>query len=53
MTESLALRVEEIKQLAARLETGEVSWESCRGYSVDEELSSFINLTTAGEFTYE
>lgn len=52
MTNTMTVRINEMKRLALLLEQGEVSWEACCGYS-NEELDSFLNLTTMSEFTYE
>jgi hypothetical protein len=50
MTKSLALRVEDLKQLAEELEiNGAEYWES--GYSVADD--PFLTLTTVSEFQYE
>jgi hypothetical protein len=49
MTKSLALLVQDMKQLAVELEeTGALCWDG--GYIVKDD--PFLNLTTASEFKY-
>lgn len=50
MKKSLVEKVEEMRKFAAELEQGLTTWENACGYSNNEELLSFLNLPTEGEY---
>ena len=45
MTRGLEMRLEEMKRFAAELEQGTITWENACGYSNNDELLPFLNLT--------
>lgn len=47
---SLAQKVEEMQMFAAQLEQGLTTWDNACGYDINEELLSFLNLPSEGEY---